>query len=130
MIGPGVSLSWGNVWPSDLAGGYGYRGYWEAGLSAYLYFQMPVFTVESLGVFRAGGRAGMSASLATYQYTTLTFFLPSVDISPFLSFSPSALKGWSFSFAVPARLLLRRDLAWSWSIGIELATMYTPGKGN
>ncbi len=128
-IGAGTALVWGNEWPSDLSGGFGYRGYWEGGLSLYLYLQTVVLDLGGAGLFRAGGRTGMTASLATYQYSTLTFFAPRVDLSPYVSFSPRGLRGWDFILAAPAHLILRRDMAYSWSMGLELGASYTVGMG-
>lgn len=128
-MGMGASLFWDNTWPTDLSGGFGYRGYWEGGLSAYFFLQAAVIDLGGAGPLKVGGRAGMTASLATYQYSTLTFFVPRIDLAPFVTFSPRALPGWGFICAAPAHLILRRDMTYAWSIGLEIGAFYAVGKG-
>ncbi len=126
-IGPGVSIFTTNVWPSDLGGGFGYRGYSDMGLSAFVLGQWVIASLSGVGDFRLGGTAGMSGSIATYQYSTLVFFVPSVDATVFLAWTPSAAPEWDFTLSLPARLLLRKDLSYSYSLGLLLGAAWVPG---
>ncbi len=125
-LGTAVLLS--NAWPSDVSGGYQLRGYTEVGFSAFLELAWTVAAVGADGALKAGGQTGMSASLATYQSTELTFFVPSVDLAPFLSVRFPGLPDVDLRAALPMRLLLRRDMSWSASAGLSLGAAYVFGR--
>jgi hypothetical protein len=124
-IGPGISLIFSNLWPSDAGGWVILRGYMELGVSAFVLYQVKALSLPGIGDFRVGGRAGMSASVGEYLPSTLVFFMPSVDLAPFLKWTPAALPNFSFSIALPARWLLRRDVVFSGSLGLELGAAYS-----
>jgi hypothetical protein len=124
IAGPGFSIFLSNVWPSDLSGWVGLKGYYEFGLSAFVLGQAKVLSLSDIGDFRAGGRAGMSASMAGYTYSTLVFYMPSIDLAGFFTWTPAALPNWDFTIAIPMRWILRRDVAFSGSFGLEIVASY------
>jgi hypothetical protein len=126
LVGPGFSLLLSNVWPSDAGGWVIVRGYSEVGLSGFVLGQAKVLSLPGIGDFRAGGRAGMSASIAGYPPSTLVFFMPSVDFAGFLTWTPEAIPNWDFSITVPLRIMLRPDVAFSGSFGLELGVAFSP----
>ncbi len=126
IAGPGLSLFFCNVWPSDASGWVIVRGYYEIGLNVFALAQFPIFSSADAGEFRAGGRAGMGASVAGYAPSSLVFFMPSVYLAGFFSWIPSTLPEWTFTASVPLRWLLRADVVFSGSVGLELSFTFTP----
>jgi hypothetical protein len=124
-IGPGISVVFSNLWPSDASGWMILRGYMELGLSVFVLYQARVLSLPGFGDIRAGGRVGMSASMGEYLPSTLVFFMPSADLAPFLKWTPTGIPNFSFSIALPARWLLRRDAVFSGSLGLELGVSYS-----
>ena len=123
-IGPGFSIFLSNIWPSDASGWVVVRGYYEIGLSAFVLGQARLLSLADIGDFRAGGRAGMSASIAGYTYSTLVFYMPSIDLAGFFTWTPASLPNWDFSVAIPLRWLLRRDVRFSGSFGLEIGVSF------
>ncbi len=124
IVGPGLSVFISNVWPSDAGGWVIMRGYYEVGLSAFVLGQAKVLSLPDIGDFRAGGRIGMGASIAGYQYSTLVFFMPSLDLAGFFEWTPAAIPNWDFTITIPMRWMLRRDVAFSGSFGLELGASF------
>jgi hypothetical protein len=123
-LGPGFSVFLSNTWPSDASGWVIVRGYLEIGLSAFVLGQAKVLSLPDIGDFRAGGRVGTSASIAGYQYSTLVFFMPSIDMAGFFTWTPAAIPNWDVTITIPIRWILRRDVAFSCSFGLEIGASF------
>jgi hypothetical protein len=127
IAGPGFSILLSNIWPSDAGGWVIVRGYYEIGLSIFGLGQAMFLSLPDVGDFHAGGRAGISASIAGYQLTTLVFFMPGVELAGFVSWTPAGIPNWTFTASIPMRWLLRADVAFSGSVGLELGVSFSPG---
>ncbi len=128
FFGLGTAVLLSNAWRSDVSGGYQLRGYAEIGLSAFLELAWTVAAFGEGGALKAGGQAGMSASIAIYQSTELTFFVPSVDAEPFVSVRFPGMRDVDFRAGLPVHLLLRRDMNWSVSAGLSVGAAYVFGR--
>jgi hypothetical protein len=126
LVGPAVSFSFRNQWPSDAANGFVYRGYMEFGLSLLALAQWKLISAPDLGDIRWGVGGGFGASMGLYQYTTLAFFIPSIEMSAFASWSPAGMPSMDLTVSLPLSLVLRRDLGWSFSVGLSVGVGYIP----
>ncbi len=117
------------VAPSDLSGGFSYRGYSGGSMGLMVLFLPTVASSDSLGVLRLGGGAGMNAALPSYWYTTLAFFYLEPRLEGVLAWTPAGLRSFTFELFVPLAMQLRRDMSYSFSAGAGLGVLYTFGVG-
>jgi hypothetical protein len=116
-----LTFGYHSVSPSNLSGGWGYRGLsgFHGWLGAEWYFSN---TGAEDGPGPDSGRPRFGAALALggffseYQYTEILFFYPALKASFFADIffdNPFRLR-----FGIPAELYFRRDLESSLSLGI------------
>ena len=130
-LSPVLSLDWSvggfTVAPSDISGGFTYRGYSGGNMGLVLTFLPTVLSSEHFGVLRAGGGAGLGAALPSYWYTTLAFFYLEPRIEGLLSWSPAGLPHFGFQLSLPVSMQLRRDMSYSFTGGLGLTVLYSFG---
>lgn len=122
-----ASLEYFTVAPSDISGGFLYRGYWGAALATMVQASEVVFSSPGFGVLRAGGGLGLAGALPAYWYTTLSFFYLEPRAEGFLDWEPAGLPRFDFQVSLPVRLQLRRDLDYSVSTGLRIVALYRLG---
>jgi hypothetical protein len=122
-----ASLEYFTVAPSDISGGFLYRGYWGAALALMAQASQVVFSSPDFGLLRAGGGLGLASALPAYWYTTLSFFYLEPRAEAFLDWEPAGLPRFDFQVSLPVRLQLRRDLDYSVSTGLRIAVLYRLG---
>jgi hypothetical protein len=113
--------------PSDLSGGFLYRGYSGGAMALMALFLPTILSTPSFGVMRAGGGAGVAAALPSYWYTTLAFFYLEPRIEGLLDWTPAGLPAFTFQLSLPVAWQLRRDMGYSFSAGMGLGVLYTFG---
>jgi len=123
-----TSLDLFTVSPSDVSGGFLYRGYSGAAMAIMAQASAVLVSSPSLGLIRTGGGLGFAAALPTYWYTTLAFFYLEPRVQGLLDWEPAGLPRFSFQLSVPVRMQLRRDLRYSASAGIGIGVLYRVGK--
>jgi hypothetical protein len=106
----GFSLAYRFTAPSDLAGGFLYRGHRGTCPGLYLAAKVPLVRAPKHMGLLAGLAAGGSASLERYSLTELYFFYTSIFLEPFLAFYFPSLGPNTFCLSAPLRLDFRRDL--------------------
>ena len=130
-LAPWIALDWSvggfTVAPSDLSGGFDYRGYSGGDMGLMATFMPTIVSSESFGVLRAGGGAGFAAALPSYWYTTLAFFYLEPRVEGLLDWSPAGLKGFTFELLLPVSMQLRRDMSYSLTGGLGLCVLYNFG---
>ncbi len=112
------------VAPSDISGGFLYRGYSGGALGLIALFAWPVAKSPRLGELRAGFGAGLGAALPSYWYTTLAFFYLEPRLRGTLTWTPAGLPDFTFGLFLPVAMQLRRDLDYSVSAGLGLGVLY------
>jgi len=117
-----------SVMPSDISGGFLYRGYSGAALAIMAQAGAVLVSSRSLGLMRIGGGFGFAAALPSYWYTTLAFFYLEPRLQGLLDWEPAGLPRFDFQLSVPVRLQLRRDMSYSTSTGVGIAVLYRLGK--
>jgi hypothetical protein len=122
-----TSIEGFTVAPSDISGGFLYRGYSGAALSMMLQAGAVFAFSPSLGLMRVGGGLGVAAALPSYWYTTLAFFYLEPRAQAFLDWEPAGLPHFDFQLSVPVALQLRGDMSYSVSTGIGLGVLYRFG---
>ncbi len=126
FLAVGFSLAYRFTAPSDLAGGFLYRGHGGICPVLYLAAKAPlVRTPKHMGLL-GGLAAGGSASFDRYSLTELYFFYPSIFLEPFLAFYFPRLGPNTFCLSAPVRLDFRRDLIRSLAIGLAFGWRYYP----
>lgn len=128
-LGIGAFLGLSETLPSDTTGGFVYRGYGTGGLGACVEAHGQIARWQSPGTLDAGGRLGVAADWAAYQYTSLFFFYPEAMLEGFLGFRFAGLPSLQFRLSMPFRVQFRRDLDYSMSAAIGLGAVYTFGGG-
>ncbi len=116
------------VAPSDISGGFVYRGYSGGAMGLLVLFAWPISESQRLGQLRAGFGAGIGAALPSYWYTTLAFFYVEPRLRGLLTWTPAALPAFTFQLYVPVAMQLRRDLDYSVSGGVGIGVVYTFAK--
>lgn len=116
------------VAPSDVSGGFLYRGYSGGALAVMAQAGTVLASSPSLGLLRLGGGLGLAAALPSYWYTTLAFFYLEPRLQGLLDWEPAGLPRFDFQLSVPVRFQLRRDMSYSVSTGIGLGVLYRLGK--
>jgi hypothetical protein len=120
-----TSLDVFGVLPSDVQGGFVYRGFGGGAVSLALRGRGVIASSARWGQIGAGGGLRGSAALPCYQYTTLYFFYPEAGVEGFIDFRPAGMPGWSFQLSVPLRVQFRRDMDYSVSAGAGLSARYS-----
>ncbi len=115
------------VFPSDVQGGFSYRGYGGGALSLMLNGYGTIVSTSGAGTLRLGAGAGGTAALPAYQYTTLYFFYLEAALQAILDYRPAALPRFVFSLTVPLKMQFRRDMDYSISTGLALGVAYRLG---
>jgi hypothetical protein len=123
-----ASLDLATVAPSDISGGFVYRGYSGAAMGLMAQAGAIIVSSPSIGVMRIGGGLGLGAALPSYWYTTLAFFYLEPRAEGFFEWEPAALPHFDFQLSVPVRFQLRRDMSYSASTGVALGVLYRLGK--
>jgi hypothetical protein len=118
------------VAPSDISGGFLYRGYSGGAVGVMALFSATIAKSDSLGELRAGGGAGIGMALPSYWYTTLAFFYLEPRVEGLLAWMPKGLPDFTFQLLLPVAMQLRRDLDYSVSGGVGISVLYTFGKGS
>jgi hypothetical protein len=126
----GTSIDAFTVAPSDISGGFLYRGYSGGAVGVMALFSAAIVRSDSLGELRAGGGAGLGMALPSYWYTTLAFFYLEPRVEGLLAWIPAGLPDFTFQLLLPVAMQLRRDLDYSVSGGIGISVLYTFGKGS
>ena len=116
------------VAPSDISGGFVYRGYSGADAAVMLQAVMTLADTPGIGLLTAGGGLGMAFALPTYWYTTLAFFYLEPRLEGLLDWRPAGLSSFDFQLSVPVRFQLRRDMSYSASTGVGIGVFYRFGK--
>lgn len=140
-LGLAFSLGYHSAAATGIQGGYSYRG-WQGmhfRLSGEIYLSPapspgavggpnfirgPGSSGSGGGIrVRPGVGAGVGGFFSMYQYTEILFFYPSLRIQPFADlFLPRSL--FSLRFALPVELYLRRDLDYSYSLGLGASGVF------
>jgi len=123
-----ASIDGFTVAPSDISGGFLYRGYSGGAMSVMGLFSWSIASSPRTGELRAGGGAGITAALPSYWYTTLAFFYLEPRVEGLLSWTPARLPAVTLELLLPIAMQLRRDMDYSFSGGISLGLLYTFGK--
>jgi hypothetical protein len=119
------SLDLFTVAPSDVSGGFLYRGYSGAAVAVMLQAGAVIVSSPGFGTMTLGGGLGIAGALPSYWYTTLAFFYPEPRAQLLLDWVPAGLPRFDFLLAVPVRLQLRRDLSYSVSTGLGITVLYS-----
>ena len=126
-IEPGFDYAW--TAPSDVSGGFAYRGFPAGALSVMLQAHGLLAASSGFGELSGGAALGGAAAFAVYSGTTLYFFFPEARVRAFLEWRPAFLPALGFALALPANMQFRRDMTWSVAAGLELDVEYTLGEG-
>ena len=119
-VAVGITLDYRYTAPSDLAGGFLYRGHGGICPGLYLSIQAPLIRAPKRMGLLGGLATGGSASLDRYSLTELYFFYPSIFLEPFVAFYFPSQGPRTLSLSVPLRVDFRRDLDRSFAIGLTL----------
>jgi hypothetical protein len=122
-----ASMEGFTVAPSDVSGGFLYRGYSGGAAALMAQFLPTIVSTPELGVMRAGGGAGMAAALPSYWYTTLAFFYLEPRVEGLVDWTPAGLSAFTFQLSLPVAMQLRRDMSYSFSAGLRLGALYSFG---
>jgi hypothetical protein len=122
-----ASIEGFTVAPSDISGGFLYRGYSGGAVAVMVQAEAKLAASPGLGVFRWGGGLGAAGALPSYWYTTLAFFYPELRAEALLDWEPAALPRFTFGLSIPVRVQLRRDLDYSACAGLGLGVSYRLG---
>ena len=122
-----TSIEGFTVAPSDVSGGFLYRGYSGGAMAIMVQAGTAIVSSPGLGLIRLGGGLGAAAALPSYWYTTLAFFYPELRAEAIVDWEPSGLPRFDFQILVPVRMQLRRDLNYSASMGIGISVLYRLG---
>jgi hypothetical protein len=122
-----ASIDGFTVAPSDISGGFLYRGYSGGAMGVMALFSTTIAASDRLGEIRGGGGVGMRAALPSYWYTTLAFFYPEPRVEGLLTWTPTRLPAFTFELLLPVAMQLRRDMDYSVSGGLSLGVVYTFG---
>jgi hypothetical protein len=115
------------VAPSDISGGFLYRGYSGGAVALMSQFSGTIASSSSLGAIRGGGGLGIAGALPSYWYTTLAFFYVEPRVQGFLDWQPAGLPAWHFQLFLPVSMQLRRDLDYSLTAGLGIRVFYAFG---
>ena len=110
--------------PSDVSGGFAYRGFGGGALGTALEAHFPLAHAERLGSLSAGLSLGGAGALPAYASTSLYFFYLEARLGGFLTWEPAGTRGLSVRLGIPARADLRRDMSYSLSTGLSLGIAY------
>ncbi len=116
------------VAPSDISGGFLYRGYSGGALAIMAQAGAVLISSPSFGQMRIGGGAGLAAALPSYWYTTLAFFYLEPRFQGLLDWEPAGLPRFDFQVSVPVAFQLRRDMSYSVLAGFGIGAYYRLGK--
>ena len=116
------------VAPSDISGGFLYRGYSGGALGLIAAFAWPLAVPDRFGGLSAGFGVGLGTALPSYWYTTLAFFYVEPRVRGTLAWTPAGLPDFTFQLFTPVALQLRRDMGYSVSAGVGIGVLYTFGK--
>jgi hypothetical protein len=106
------------VLPSDVSGGFLYRGYDGAALWMSLEAWRTIPLRDGLGTLEAGGALGAGVWIVGYGNTTLNFSYPEAQATGFLLYAPAACPMLGIRFSLPMRAQFRRDLEYALSVGV------------
>jgi hypothetical protein len=115
------------VAPSDISGGFLYRGYSGGAVALMAQAGAVIVSSPSFGLMRIGGGLGFAAALPSYWYTTLAFFYLEPRAQGLLDWEPAGLPRFDFQLSIPLRFQLRRDMSYSASTGIGIGVQYRFG---
>jgi hypothetical protein len=123
-----ASIEGFTVSPSDISGGFVYRGYSGGALGIMVLFMETIAASPGLGTIRGGGGAGFGAALPSYWYTTLAFFYLEPRIQGLLEWTPAGLPRMDVQLSLPIRMQLRRDMSYSACTGLGVGVLYRLGR--
>ena len=123
-----ASIEGFTVSPSDISGGFLYRGYSGGAMAVMAQAGWVIVSLPGFGLLRAGGGIGIAGALPSYWYTTLAFFYLEPRAEALLDWEPTGLPRFDFQLSVPLAFQLRRDLNYSMSAGIGIGVLYRFGK--
>lgn len=123
----GSSLDLYDIAPSDVTGGFDYRGFIGGDISLGLEAHMPLASWKGFGQLGAGAGLGVAGVVACYQYTTLYFFYPELTAKIFLDFTPASLPFLDIRLSLPISAQFRADMDYSVSSGVTLGFSYKLG---
>jgi hypothetical protein len=122
-----ASIEGFTVEPSDISGGFLYRGYSGGAMAIVAQAEGVILSSPRFGVMRAGGGLGIAGALPSYWYTTLAFFYLEPRAQALLDWEPAGLRRFDFQLSIPFAVQLRRDLDYSMSLGIGIQVLYRLG---
>lgn len=122
-----TSIEGFTVEPSDISGGFLYRGYSGGAMAIMAQAGRVIVSTPSLGLMRLGGGIGIAGALPSYWYTTLAFFYLEPRAQALLDWQPAGLPRFDFQLSVPFAFQLRRDLDYSMSTGVGIGVTYRLG---
>jgi hypothetical protein len=123
-----TSIDLFTVAPSDVSGGFLYRGYSGAAVAVLIQAAAVIVSSPGFGTMTLGGGLGIAGALPSYWYTTLAFFYPEPRVEGLLDWQPAGLRNFDFQLVLPVRMQLRRDLSYSMSTGLGISVLYNLGK--
>ncbi len=126
-LGGGFDLY--GIAPSDVTGGFSYRGFAGGALSVDLEAHARLGSWKGFGQLDAGGGVEAAGVFAGYTYTTLYFYYPELTVKAFLDYVPSFLPAIDVRLSLPVSAQFRADMTSSVSAGIELGLLYRFGSG-
>jgi hypothetical protein len=124
-----AGLDFYGIAPSDISGGFTYRGFGAGDLAVAAQGRAVLGTWPGFGELDAGGGLGLAGVIAGYEYTTLYFFYPEVRIEGFIDYIPAFLPVVDLRLSLPVAAQFRRDMDYSFSAGIGLGLTYRFGSG-
>ncbi len=130
----------GKHWSWHLAAGYRYtapsppgvnevslRGHNDLALGAGAGYRWPPLLERGIVQLRPAVELTAYTHIAAYQYTSIYFFYPSIEVEPSLRILRWYNDFLSFSAGVPLRYDVRRDLDFSFALGLSLSlSIYLP----
>ena len=126
FLGIGTELGYHWTKPSNLDGGFRYRGHAGWDLRLYVMLRYLRLAESSKLLLFLGSNQGVTARLDHYDLTTLHFFYLGVFLHPYLELGLVELPVLSFQLSLPFEYYFRKDRDLSTSIGVGVAVRYSP----
>jgi len=123
----GASLDLYDIAPSDISGGFDYRGFLGGDIALGVEAHTAPARWAGIGELAVGTGLGFAGVLAGYQYTTLYFFYPELTAKIFLDYVPVSLPAIDVRLSIPIGIQFRPDMDYSASAGVTLGFAYRLG---